>query len=108
MRIAEYKQISSEEITSTILVDDLNDDGEVIGQHEETIVKTVPVMGMVYRDATPEEEAEAARQQAEFEEYEANREPTIDERMTRSEERTDVLEATTDDVILMMAELIGG
>ena len=33
------------------------------------------------RDATPEEEAEAARQQTEIEAEEVNREPTFEERM---------------------------
>lgn len=53
--------------------------------------------GMVYRDATPEEEAEFERQREEMPEPE----PT-------AEERIDVLEGTTDDIILMMADLIGG
>ena len=53
--------------------------------------------GMVYRDATPEEIAEFERQQAEMSEPE----PT-------PEERLDALETTTDDMILLMAELIGG
>lgn len=51
----------------------------------------------VYRDATPEEEAEAARAAAEM----PKPEPT-------PEERLDTLETTTDDMILLMAELIGG
>ena len=51
----------------------------------------------VYRDATPEEIAEFERQQAELPEPE----PT-------PEERLDALETTTDDMILLMAELIGG
>lgn len=58
MRIAEYKKIDTRIITNTIMVDDYNEQGEVIGQHEETITKEVPVMGMVTRDMTPEEEAE--------------------------------------------------
>lgn len=57
----------------------------------------VPVMGIVYRDATSEEIAEFERQQAEL----LPPEPT-------PEERLDTLETTTDDIILMMAELIGG
>lgn len=82
MKIAEYKQVDTEIVTSTIMVDDLNEDGELTGtQHEETITKEIPVMGMVYRDSTPEEDAEAARMQAEYEEYEANREPTAEERI---------------------------
>ena len=53
--------------------------------------------GVVYRDATPEEIAEFERQQAELP-------PTA----PTPEERLDTLETTTDDIILMMAELIGG
>lgn len=53
--------------------------------------------GIVYRDATPEEIAEFERQKAEMPELE----PT-------PEERLDALETTTDDMILLMAELIGG
>ena len=51
----------------------------------------------VYRDATPDEIAEMERHQAEMPEPE----PT-------PEERLDALETTTDDMILLMAELIGG
>ena len=54
-------------------------------------------MGMVYRDATPEEIAEFERQQAEMPEQEPS-----------PEERLDALETTTNDMILLMAELIGG
>lgn len=53
--------------------------------------------GMVYRDATPEEIAEMEAQQAELPEPEPS-----------PEERLDALETTTDDMILLMAELIGG
>ena len=52
---------------------------------------------MIYRDSTSEEEAEFERQQAELPEPE----PT-------PEERLDALETTTDDMILLMADLIGG
>ena len=51
----------------------------------------------VYRDATPEEIA--ALEQV------ATQQPTQEQ---TSEERISALEATTDDMILMMAELIGG
>ena len=52
---------------------------------------------MIYRDSTPEEEAEFERQKAELPEQE----PSPDERL-------DALETTTDDMILLMAEMIGG
>ena len=52
---------------------------------------------MIYRDFTPEEEAEFERQKAELPEQEPS-----------PEERLDALETTTDDMILLMAEMIGG
>lgn len=75
-----------------------DDDGNIITEAWDEIVEVqVPVIGMVYRDATPEEEAEFERQQAELPEPE----PT-------PEERLDALETTTDDMILLMADIIGG
>lgn len=58
--------------------------------------------GMVYRDATPDEISEFERQREEMPE------PTAEERLNKLEPRTDALEDTTDDMILMMADLIGG
>lgn len=81
MRIAEYKQVSTEIIKKTILVNDYDENGNIIGQHEETVTEEKPVMGMTYRDMTPEEEAEMLRQQKEAEEYEKNRPLTAEERM---------------------------
>ena len=52
---------------------------------------------IVYRDATPEETSEFERQQEEL----TASEPS-------AEERLDSLETITDDIILLMAELIGG
>lgn len=51
----------------------------------------------IYRDATPKEIAEYERMESEM----PAPEPTI-------EERVETLEAATDDMILLMAELIGG
>lgn len=51
----------------------------------------------LYREATPDEITEFERQQAELPEPEPS-----------PEERLDALETTTDDMILLMAELIGG
>ena len=74
------------------------DDGSITKEAwDETVEVQVPVMGIAYRDATPEEEAEFERQREEMPEPE----PT-------PEERLDALETTTDDMILLMAELIGG
>lgn len=77
MKITEYKQIDTEVIENTILVDDIGENGEVIGQHEEVIRKEVPIMSMVTRDMT-EEEVRA------FEEEQKNIppiEPTFEDRI---------------------------
>ena len=63
---------------------------------------------VTYRNMTAEEEAEYHRQQAEEEEAKIHREPTPEERLNSIEQRTDALESTTDDMILLMADLIGG
>ena len=99
MRIAEYKQVSTRTEQRMIHHDAIWDDnGNIVaGEWDETVEVQVPVMGMVYRDATPEEEAEFERQQAET----PPPEPT-------PEERLDALETTTDDMILLMADIIGG
>lgn len=83
MRIAEYKTINVETVTETIIIPaEYDDEGNIITEeHEETITKEVPVMGMVYRDASPEEEAQYAAEQAEIARQEAMREPTPEERM---------------------------
>lgn len=81
------------------------DDGNITKEAwDETVEVQVPVIGMVYRDATPEEEAEFERQKAEMPEPE----PTAEERLDKLEPRTYALEDTTDDMILLMADLIGG
>ena len=75
-----------------------DDNGNIIaGEWDETVEVQVPVMGIVYRDATPEEISEFERMQVELPEPE----PT-------PEERLDALETTTDDMILLMADIIGG
>lgn len=99
MRIAEYKKISSITEQRSIHHDaEYDDDGNTTAEAwDETVEVHVPVMGMVYRDATPEEIAEFERQQAEMPEPEP-----------KPEERLDALETTMDDMILLMAGLIGG
>ena len=75
-----------------------DENGSVVREAwDETVEVQVPVMGMVYRDATPEEIEEFERQQAET----PPPEPTPEERLA-------ALETTTDDMILLMADIIGG
>lgn len=64
MRVAEYKQINTkkEEYTVTIPAE-YDEEGNIITEeHEEIRTRTVPVMGMVYRDMTEEEIAEIEMQ----------------------------------------------
>lgn len=99
MRIAEYKKTGTktEEYKVTI-PPEYDEEGNLISEeHEEIRTREVPVMGMVYRDMTPEEIAEMEKLQKEM----PAPEPTPEERLS-------TLESTTDDIILMMADIIGG
>lgn len=60
MRIAEYKQVSMRTEQRIVYHDEIRDDNGnlVSGAWDETVEVEVPVMDMVYRDMTPEEEAE--------------------------------------------------
>lgn len=106
MRIGEYKQISTRTEQRVVYHEaEYDDDGNITSEAwTETVEVEVPVMGMVYRDATPEEVAEFERQQAEM----PGPEQTTEERLDKVEQRTDTLESATDDIVLMMADLIGG
>lgn len=106
MKVAEYKQTGTHtEEYKVIVPAEYDEEGNIISEeHEETHTREVPVMGMVYRDMTAEEIAEAERLQAEMPEPQ----PTEEERLDKVEQRTDTLEGATDDLVLMMADLIGG
>lgn len=72
--------------------------GELIAEaYEETYTVTVPIMEAQNVEMTPEEIAELEAMQAQ-----------MPEPVPTPEQRLDVLENTTDDIILMMADLIGG
>lgn len=59
--VAEYKKIDTKRVEKQITVDDYDDNGEYIGQHTETVVEEIPVMGIVYREMTSDEIAEQER-----------------------------------------------
>lgn len=74
------------------------EDGELLTPETvEQYTVTVPIMEARNMEMTAEEIAEFERQQAEL----PPPEPT-------PEERLDALETTTDDMILLMADIIGG
>ena len=96
---AEYKQINTKTEKYTVTIPpEYDEEGNIISEeHEETRTREVPVMGMVYRDMTPEEIVEMEKIHEEMPEPE----PT-------PEERISTLEVTTDDIVLMLADIIGG
>lgn len=106
MKVAEYKQTGTRTESYTVTVPpEYDEEGNIISEeHEETRTREVPVMGMVYRDMTAEEIAELKKIQAEMPEPQ----PTAEERLDKVEQCTDTLESATDDLVLMMADLIGG
>ena len=72
--------------------------GELISEsYDETYTVTVPIMEAQNVEMTPEEIAELEDMQAQ-----------IPKPAPTPEDRLDTLENTTDDIILMMADLIGG
>ena len=89
MRIAEYKQIGTktEQYVVTIPAK-YDEEGNLISEeHEETRTREVPVMGVVYRDMTPEEIAEMEKAQADMPEPA----PTPEERIRTLEEQNQML-----------------
>lgn len=99
MKINDLVKIGERTEQRVIHHDELWDDnGNIVANAwDETVDIQVPMMGVVYRDATPEEVADMERAQADLPEPEM-----------ATEERLDALETTTDDMILLMAEMIGG
>ena len=68
------------------------------------VISLKKIVDGIVMDMTAEEIAEMEKAQAEMPEPE----PTPEERLESVEQRTDALESTTDDMILLMADLIGG
>lgn len=72
--------------------------GDLIREsYDETYTVTVPIMEAQNVEMTPEEIAELEAMRAQ-----------MPEPVPTPEQRLDVLENTTDDIILMMADMIGG
>ena len=74
-------------------------------RHDGKYISTIGLIAGAEEITESEFQAEMSRINAE-KTYEP--EPTPEERLESVEKRTDVLESTTDDRILLMADLIGG
>lgn len=90
MKVAEYKQTGTrteQRIVHHDPYEEVVDDTLIMHEgYDETVEVEVPVMGMVYRDATPEEEAQAEAEAEQARLEEANREPTTEERLAAMED----------------------
>lgn len=103
MRIAEYKQISTRTEQQPIIHPAEYDEQGQIARvaWEEIIEKQVPVMGMAYRDATPEEIAEMERAQAEMPEPDM----TTEDRLDQVESVSDMAYINSELALAMLEEM---
>lgn len=103
MRIAEYKQVYTRTEQQTIIHPaEYDEQGQIVRvAWEEIIEKQVPVMGLVYRDATPEEIEEIERAQ------EALPEPkmTTEERLDQVESVSDMAYINSELALAMLEEM---
>lgn len=74
-------------------------------RHDGKYISTIGLIAGAEEITESEFQAEMSRINAE-KTYEPG--PTPEERLESVEQRTDALESTTDDMILLMADLIGG
>lgn len=97
-KVAQLMQVSTKIERKTITVDDYGETGEIIGSHTEVVEEEIPIMGIVYRDTTPEENAELERQAAEM----PPSEHTPEDRIAALEEQNAMLT----ECILELSELL--
>lgn len=105
MEIADYKQVSTRTEQRIIHHDELWDDnGNIVANAwDETIEVQVPVMDTVYRDATPEEEAELERMKSEMPEPEM----TTEDRLQQVEAVSDMAYVNSELALAMLEGLEG-
>lgn len=93
MKVSEYKQtgIRTESYTVTV-PSEYDEEGNLISEeHEETRTREIPVMGMVYRDMTPEEIAELEKLQTELPEEQPTQQDRIEAQVMYTALMTDTL-----------------
>lgn len=93
MKIAEYKQTGTrtEFYTVTIPAEYDNEGKLITEEHKEIRTREVPVMGMVYRDMTPEEIAELEKIQTELPEEQPTQQDRIEAQVMYTALMTDTL-----------------
>lgn len=92
-RTGEYKQTGTRTESYTVTIPpEYDEEGNLISEeHEETRTREVPVMGMVYRDMTPEEIAELERIQTELPEEQPTQQDRIEAQVMYTALMTDTL-----------------
>lgn len=92
-RTGEYKQTGTRTESYTVTVpSEYDEDGSLISEeHKETRTREVPVMGMVYRDMTPEEISELEKIQAELPEEQPTQQDRIEAQVMYTALMTDTL-----------------
>lgn len=92
-RTGEYKQTGTRTESYTVSIPpEYDEEGNLISEeHEETRTREVPVMGMVYRDMTPEEIAELEKIQTELPEEQPTQQDRIEAQVMYTALMTDTL-----------------
>lgn len=92
-RTGEYKQTGTRTESYTVTIPpEYDEEGNLISEeHEETRTREVPVMGMVYRDMTPEEIAELEKLQTELPEEQPTQQDRIEAQVMYTALMTDTL-----------------
>ena len=92
-KIAEYKQTGTRTESYIVTIPaEYDEEGKLItDEHEETRTREVPVMGMVYRDMTPEEIAELEKIQTELPEEQPTQQDRIEAQVMYTALMTDTL-----------------
>ena len=103
MKIAEYKQVYTRTEQQTIIHPaEYDEQGQIVSEASEELVdKQMPVMGMVYRDATLEQIAEMDRAQAELPEPEM----TTEDRLDQVESVSDMAYINSELALAMLEEM---
>ena len=93
MKVSEYKQTGTCTESYTVTVPpEYDEEGNLISEeHEETRTREAPVMGMVYRDMTPEEIAELEKIQTELPEEQPTQQDRIEAQVMYTALMTDTL-----------------
>ena len=93
MKTTEYKQTATRTETYTVTIPaEYDEEGNLISEeHEENRTREVPVMGMVYRDMTPEEIVELEKIQTELPEEQPTQQDRIEAQVMYTALMTDTL-----------------